>query len=369
MRESPRRTAAPASGVAVVLACLLSGLLASACSDSQPRVRERLLVWGTEAQIDIVGLGPEQAQPAIAAVSERMLRLTGEWHAWQPSEVVRINAALRRGEAVQAPASVLALIERTRPLVRKTRRLFDPGVGELIALWGFHTDQYPIRTAVPSDAVLADWLAQRPSLLDLRIEGGRLSAKPGSRVQLDFGAVGEGAAIELAVTELRERGVQNALITLGGDMLAAGDAGGRPWRVGIEDPVVGGDAVLAELDLGPGEGLFTSGSYARFRTAPSGERWPHVLDPRSARPVAGVALTAVIADDPVLADAASTALMIAGPAEFAGLLHRLGLHCALLLTEQNELLITRSMQARIQLQRQPVQLGPALGEARACSGE
>lgn len=365
MRESRRCAAPPAWGVAG----LLLGLLLMGCSDSVPRVQERLLVWGTEAQIDIVGLSPEQAQPAIAAVSERMLRLTGEWHAWQPSEVVRINAALRRGEAVQAPPSVLALIERTRPIVRKSGRLFDPGVGELIALWGFHTDQYPIRTAVPADAVLDAWVAQRPSLLDLRIEGEQLSAKPGSRVQLDFGAVGEGAAIEVAIAELRERGVQNALITLGGDMLAAGDAGGRPWRVGIEDPVVGGGAVLAELDLRPGEGLFTSGSYARFRSAPSGERWPHVLDPRSARPVVGVALTAVIADDPVVADAASTALMVAGPAEFAAVLHRLGLRCALLLTEQNELLITRSMQARIRLQRQPVQLGPALGEARACSGE
>lgn len=364
MRDGQRGALAPRRGALLAATCMLL----AACAGDVPHVRERLLVWGTEASVDIAGLSPEQAQPAIAAVSESMLRLTGEWHAWQPSEVVRINAALRRGEAVVAPPSVLALVDRTRPLVRKTNRLFDPGIGELIALWGFHTDQYPIRAAVPADATLDAWLAQRPSLLDLRIDGERIAARSGSRVQLDFGAVGEGAAIDVAVGVLREQGVENALITLGGDVVALGTAGGRPWQVGIEDPVVGGEAVLATLALHSGEGLFTSGSYARFRMAPSGERWPHVLDPRTARPVTGVALTAVVADDPVLADAASTVLMIAGPAEFAALLHRLGLHCALLLTEQNELLITRSMQARIALQRQPVQLGPALGEERSCSG-
>jgi FAD:protein FMN transferase len=349
-------------------ALLLVAALVAGCAGEAPRVRETLIVWGTEASVEIAGLPAERAQPAIAAVAERMIQLTGEWHAWQPSEVVRINAALRRGEAVDAPESVLALVARSRPLVRKTRRLFDPGIGELIALWGFHTDDYPIRTPAPDPAVLDAWLAQRPSLLDLRIDGQRLSAREGSRVQLDFGAVGEGAAIEVALAVLRERGVDNALITLGGDMMAIGGAGGRPWRVGIEDPVVGGGARLAELELQSGEGLFTSGSYARFRAAPSGERWPHVLDPRTARPVAGVALTAVLADDPVLADAASTVLMIAGPAEFASVLHRLGLRCALLLTEQNELLITRAMQQRIRLQRQPVALGPALGEDGRCSG-
>ena len=44
------------------------------------------------------------------------------------------------------------------------------------------------------------------------------------------------------------------------------------------------------------------------------------------------------------------------------------MHCALLLTDQNELLITRGMQARIQLQRQPVSLGPPLAGAEDCAG-
>ena len=343
---------------------LAAGLLA--CSGDAGVIRERLLIWGTEATLDIAGAEPQQAREAITAAAAAMVRLTGEWHAWQPSDVVRINQALSRGESASAPASVLALIERTRPLVRKTGRLFDPGIGGLIALWGFHTDEYPISTPPPDQARLDDWLQARPSLLDLRIDGDSLRSHRSSAVQLDFGGVGEGAAMEIAAGILRQHGIEHALLTLGGDILAMGQRGKRPWRVAIEDPISGGSALLADLELRDGEGLFTSGNYARFRTAPDGQRWPHILDPRTGRPATGTALAAVVARDPVAADAVSTVLMIAGPARFAELLHRLELNCALLLTDQNELLVTRALEDRLQFRRQTLRLGPPIGTPGEC---
>lgn len=336
------------------------------CGGDAPVVRERLLIWGTEATIDIADAEPAKARAAIGEAAAAMVRLTGEWHAWQPSDLLRINEALRRGEEAEAPESVIALVERVRPLVRKTGRLFDPGIGGLIALWGFHTDQYPISTPAPGEEAIAAWLAERPSMLDLRIESGRLSSPDNRLVQLDFGGIGEGAAVEIAAGILREHGVRDALLTLGGDMLAMGRRGERPWRVAIEDPLVGAGALLAQLDLRDGEGLFTSGNYARFRVAPDGQRWPHILDPRSGRPATGTALAAVLGRDPVVGDAMSTVLMIGGPARFAELLHRLDLSCALLLTEHNELLITKAMLDRIDLQRQALMLGPPIGEAGDC---
>lgn len=341
-------------------------VLVLACSSDTPVVRERLLIWGTEATLDITDVEPAKARAAMAEAAAAMVRLTGEWHAWQPSDLLRINQALRRGERVAAPESVLALVERARPLVRKTGRLFDPGIGGLVALWGFHTEQYPISTPPPTDAQIASWMAERPSLLDLRIEDGHLYSPRSRQVQLDFGGIGEGAAVEIAAGILRQRGVHNALLTLGGDMLALGRRGSRPWRVAIEDPLVGGGALFAELDLQDGEGLFTSGSYARFRVAPDGQRWPHILDPRSGRPVTGTALAAVVGRDPVVSDAMSTVLMIGGPARFAELLHRLELSCALLLTEQNELLVTRALLDRLVLQRDALMLGPPIGEPGDC---
>lgn len=349
MPERPRGAAAPRAWWNVVLSVLLAG-----CAEAPAPVSEQLLVWGTEARIDIVGKPPTPARQAVAAVAASWRRLEREWHPWQPGALVRINAALRRGERVAAPASVIALVERSRPLVEATRGLFDPAVGELVALWGFHTGDYPILGPPPDDATLDAWLGERPGLHELQVDGELLSVPPGSRVQLDFGAVGEGAALDIAREVLHAHGVRDALLTLGGEMLALGEAGGRPWRVAIRDPFAAGDAPLAELALHDGEGLFVSGGYARYRETPGGGRWPHVLDPRTARPAQGTVMVAVVAGDPVLADAAATALMIAGPEGFADLLDRLDLHCAMLLGEDGALRITGALQRRLDWRRQPL---------------
>ena len=84
-------------------------------------------------------------------------------------------------------------------------------------------------------------------------------------------------------------------------------------------------------------------------------------------PSRGVATVSVLHDDPLLADAAATALMVGGPARFSELLNRLDIRCALLMTEENELMVTAAMRQRLSLQRQPVPLGPPLGVAARCS--
>ena len=92
-----------------------------------------------------------------------------------------------------------------------------------------------------------------------------------------------------------------------------------------------------------------------------------MLDPRIGRPVRGTAAVAVLHRDPVLADIASTTLMAGGPARFAELVQRLGIHCAVLLTEENEMMITAAMDARLTLLREPVRLGEDVGTPGPCT--
>jgi thiamine biosynthesis lipoprotein len=83
--------------------------------------------------------------------------------------------------------------------------------------------------------------------------------------------------------------------------------------------------------------------------------------------VKGSATVAVLHRDPVLADIAATVNMIGGPARFAEFIERLQLRCVLLLTDENELLITAPMRQRVSMRREPVPLGPPLGEPGPCS--
>lgn len=341
----PLRTAAP-----FILALL------AACADGAGTRTERLHVFGSIAELQLRDAEPTTAQAALVEASAELATLHREWHPWEPSELTRINAAFAAGEPAVAPPSILALIERSRPLVEESDGLFDPAVGGLVDMWGFHTSVFPVTTPAPSAERIAAWRGMRPRLSDVVVDGDRLvAANP--EVQLDFGAVAEGRAAEIVVEVLRRHGIAQALVNLGGDVVALGDGGGEPWRVGLRDPFGG---VLGGVELRDGEALFSTGNYNKFRTSPSGSRWGHVLDPRTGQPARGAAAVVVLHRDAVRADAAATALFVAGPAGFADTARHMQLRCVLMVTDENEMLVSRAMAARLALERVPVPLGPVL---------
>jgi thiamine biosynthesis lipoprotein len=323
---------------------------------------ERIHVFGSNTDIEIRGAEPAKARAAMAELSALLNQREAEWHAWKSSDVTRINAAFAAGKPAAAPASIIELVERSKSLSEASEGLFDPAVGGLVAAWGFHTSTYPVLTPPPTDDALAQWRAQRPRVGDIQVHG-ELMQTDNPRVQLDFGAIAEGAAAETAVAILRRHGVEHALVSLGGDVVALGDGDGRPWQVALRDPFGG---VLGGVELAGGEALFSTGNYSKFRDSPSGTRWSHILDPRTGHPARGSAAVAVLHADPLLADAGATALFVAGPAGFERLARRMGLACAMMVTEENEMLVTVAMQARLALLRDPVPLGQALDLGPSC---
>lgn len=344
------------------LAALLVLTLAAGCSRGPDSRLETLHVFGGVTEIELRGAEPASAQAAIAEISAQLNQRHREWHPWEPSDLTRINAAFAAGQPAQAPDSVIDLVQRAKPLAQASDGLFDPAIGGLIAAWGFHTSNFPVQTPAPRPEALALWRRQRPRIADVAVDGNRLSSS-NPRVQLDFGALAEGVAGELILDTLRRHGVRHALVSLGGDVVALGDGDGRPWQVGIRDPFGG---VLGGVELGDGEALFSTGNYNKFRASPSGARWGHILDPRTGYPARGAAAVVVLHPDPVLADAAATALFVAGPAGFERTARNLGVHCALMVTEENEMLVTVAMRSRLQLLRDPVPLGAPLELGASC---
>lgn len=320
-----------------------------ACSTPAPVESTHLLVFGSPAELRLRGLEPAARQRAIATLSQLFSALEADWHPWRDSGLTRFNAACAAGQPATLPPSLESVLERSRVLAEASEGLFDPAIGGLVRLWGFHTSEYPLRSPPPEAASIAAWRQSAPSLRQLRARGDGRFDCTNSALQLDFNAIAEGAALVRAGAVLKELRVQHVLLNLGGDVLALGDAGSRPWRVGLRDPAGG---VLASLALNDRECLFSSGGYAKYREQ-DGQRWPHLLDPRSGRPVQDGLASAVLDRDCELADAAATALMVAGPRGFARLVQRLQLQHALLLDADDVLHLTAPMQARLELRRAP----------------
>ncbi len=328
---------------AAVAFCVAFALVA--CGPAE--VQREVLVFGTTATLALRGPATEPLERAADDIERRLATREREWHPWRDSDLTRLNAALARGEAAPTTPAIIDLIARARPLVADSEGTFDPAAGALVRAWGFHTGDWPSRIAVDA-ALIAAWPTQRPRFDDLVVEGDRVRAVAG-RPQLDFNAIAEGVAAVEALSALRRHGVRSALLDLGGDVVARGDAGGRPWRVALRDP---GGGVLGWVDLADGEALFASGAYAKFR-ADGTRRRPHVVDPRSGQTAEGSQASAVLLDDPVRADAGATALMVSGAAQFAQRVAGMRLRCALLLTDDDVLHLTAGLDRRLVLLREP----------------
>ena len=295
---------------------LLLGLLAmllGACGRPAP-VAQEAYVFGTRVELLVWGAPAARAQAALGEVLREFDRLHREYHAWQPSQLTALNTAIAAGRPHEVSAELAGFIRGAQDLAAQGEFLFDPGIGRLVALWGFHGEEF--RPELPDAGTLARLVAAKPSIAALRVDGRRVTST-NRAVALDFGGYLKGVALDRAAAILKQHGLADALINIGGNVLALGSKGGQPWRVGIQHPRAGeaGGAPLATLELRAGEAIGTSGDYQRFFEI-DGRRYSHLLDPRTGAPAAATrALTVLIPPGPdagMRSDVLSKPLFVAG---------------------------------------------------------
>jgi thiamine biosynthesis lipoprotein len=285
----------------------------AACSPP-PLTQQQSYVFGTLVEISVYGAPEAQARAATAAVLARFDHLHHTLHAWQPSDLSRLNAALAKGERATVTPELAAMLTDAQTLSIQSDNLFNPAIGGLIALWGFHTDTP--QSQVPDSTTIARWVKQQPRMGDLHIENNTVSSD-NPAVQLDLGGYAKGRALDDAVAILQAHGIRNALVNIGGNVIALGQHGDRPWRVGIQHPRKAG--TLATLDLLDGEAIGTSGDYQRYFEA-GGRRYCHVIDPRSGWPATGMQSVTILvrgAQAGTRSDALSKPLFIDGVTQLA----------------------------------------------------
>ncbi len=321
--------------------------LLAACGKPPVQVQESF-VFGTRVEVLVAEADAAKAKAATAAVLREFDRLHRTYHAWQPSGLTALNEAIAAGKAHAVTPELAGFIADAQAVAQAGDRLFDPGIGELVRLWGFHSEEF--RAVLPDPTALAAWRAAAPSIMDLRVADGRVSSVKRT-VALDFGGYLKGVALDRAAAALREAGVHNALINIGGNVMALGSKHGEPWRVGIQHPRRPG--ALATLALHDGEAIGTSGDYQRFFEL-DGRRYCHLLDPRSAEPVTHTqSLTVLIrggAQAGMRSDASSKPLFIGGRQEWGRLARQLGVADVLRVDADGSLQATRAFAGRLKFE-------------------
>ena len=319
-------------------------LLFAACAKSPEVHQAQFFVFGTVLDVSLQGVDDATARRAFAQLQQDFQYMHRDWHAWEPGRLTGINEAFAAGRPAAADESIVDLVRRSQQIESASGGRFNPAIGALIRLWGFHTSEFPIEGPPPDPESIRRLVEQHPSTADIRIDGLTLVSE-NPAVQLDFGGIAKGYAIDRACDRLREMGVHDAIVNAGGDLRAFGNHGDRPWRIAIRNP---GGGIIGSLETGADEAVFTSGNYERFRQDGK-RRYPHILDPRTGWPVDGLSSATVIADEGALADAAATALIVAGTADWAGVAAALGLDLVLLADDSGRVYLTPAMRQRVEL--------------------
>jgi thiamine biosynthesis lipoprotein len=336
----------------VVLAPLLA-LLLTACGRT-PLQEQQAYVFGTRVEVIVVSAEPEQGRQAIAAVLREFDRLHRAYHAWQPSELMTLNSAISEGRPQQVSPELAAFVAEAQQLSQQGDYLFDPGIGQLIKLWGFQADEF--KAEVPPAADIAAWLAKKPSIGNITIAGNTITSS-NRHFALDFGGYLKGVALDRAAAILREQGIRNALINIGGNVMALGSKEGRKWRVGIQHPRQPGPLATVELD--DGEAIGTSGDYQRFFEVDS-KRYAHLLDPRSGYPADHTqAVTILIppgAKAGTLSDAASKPIFIAGPEHWREMARKMEIALVLRVDRDNRIFVTDGLRKRLEFVGKPPEM-------------
>jgi thiamine biosynthesis lipoprotein len=169
-----------------------------------------------------------------------------------------------------------------------------------------------------------------------------------STVKLDLGGYAKGYALDLALIELQKQGVKNALVNIGGNIIALGQHGDKPWRVGIQHPRQ--PKPMATVDLPSGWAVGTSGDYQRYFEQ-GGKRYCHIIDPRNGYPAQGTqAVTVLIAPSPqagVLSDVASKPIFLSTPEQQAKVAKAMGVEHYLVVDAESNISLSASMSGRV----------------------
>jgi len=321
-------------------------LFLGACSQEQdPVYHDQFFAFGTLVDITLYDVEPQLAITLSEALEQRFNELHSHWHAWQPGALTSLNEQLARRQTAIVDPSLLPVLKEANRLSQQSSGLFNPVIGKLVTLWGFHDNALPIGTLPDKDAIDA-LLRQAPSVSDLTQQDAQLSTR-NPAVQYDLGGFAKGLAIDYAIEQLKAAGVKNAIINAGGDLRAIGQHGDRPWRIGIRNPREPG--ILASIEITGDSSVFTSGDYERFFEV-DGQRYHHIIDPRTGYPATGAISVTVIHDNAATADAAATAIFVAGTEGWIETARNMGIKYVMLIDSNENIHINPAMQSRLQFE-------------------
>lgn len=282
-------------------------------------------------------LAKEAVQKSIAEVV-RIEALISSWKTNSQTSEINRNAGIK---PVKVSKELFDLIERSIKVSKLSQGYFDISFASIDKLWIFNGKEQQM----PSDSALAFSVAKinYKNILLNREELTVFLKEAGMKI--GFGAIGKGYAADRAKELMFALGIENGVVNAGGDLLAWGHKeNGKFWSVGIADPNEK-NKVLSSIEIS-NQAIVTSGDYERFVLI-NGERYGHIINPKTGIPVKGVLSVTIIAPTAEIADALATTVFVLGTEEGMALVEGLdGVEC-IIINSKNKILYSTGVKLNL----------------------
>ena len=265
---------------------------------------------------------------------QRIERLISSWNPESQTSEVNKNAGER---PVKVSGELFQLIERAKKVSDLTNGAFDISFASIDKLWKFDGSM----TTLPSEKEInaSVRLIDYQSIILNKEDTTVLLARQGMKI--GFGGIGKGYAANKAKQIMQEQGIANGIVNAGGDLITWGtQADGESWKVGIAAPDAPGQ-IVSWVTVS-GQAVVTSGDYERYAEI-GGNRYAHIIDPRTGWPVTGVRSVTVICPDAELADALATAVFVMGPKKGIELIDQLASIECLIVDDSGNFLSSKNL--------------------------
>ncbi len=266
-------------------------------------------VFDTYSELSVSG---KNADKALEECNAYLHDVNSRWSATDPnSEISKLNAAAGVSPVTLSDDTV-DILDKSVRYSMDTNGFFDVTIGALADLWDIDKAQIPSKEDIASAIHKTGF-----NLLEINKDAKTAElTKEGAAVTL--GAVAKGYATKGILDILAKNNISSALVNLGGNTYALGMNGNSAWNIGIQDPnnQSGTIGTLSVYDTA----VITSGGYQRYFEK-DGVRYHHIINPYTGSPAnSGLLSVTIVNDDPILADALSTACFVIGYKESLSLL-------------------------------------------------
>jgi len=260
-------------------------------------------IMGTSIHVELWQDNADQANRLIDAVMAEMKHIDDTMSPYiKTSELYRINALASTKPQVISQ-ELFDLIKQSIAISELSGGAFDITYASVGYLYNYREHKKPSAEQIDSllPAINYRWIKLDAATHSIFFTH--------ANVKIDLGGIAKGYAVDRSIELLQKAGVQNALVSAGGDTRMLGDRHGRPWMVGIRHPRDRTkNAVMLPLE---NVAISTSGDYERFFEE-NGTRYHHILSPKTGKSAHVVQSVSILGPSATMTDGLTKIIFVNG---------------------------------------------------------